>query len=420
MMRSSTRMLIPTLFFAIATQCNLYAQPKKEEVLDAINTCAQYIANVILDSTGRSRCDYNLTEGKWYEYEVPWHTGQAVYSLLAAYKSTQNPAFLAAARRGGDYWISLEIKDHPVLKGMVAASHGDFIGGENYVFATVSDGTPGIYELSRITKDPKYARVATNAAAWMLQHMYYPEQGVCYDVIEAKSGTVMKENSPFWQSKEQQTLNDVARPNTEGWLFKDAYSFSGEPKFRDAFLLLCKSLLQKQGPEGLWMQYMPNYAADKSFHPRFNLWYAESLLEAYDMTGEKQYLEAAAKVARVHAKAQEKDGTLFYEQFIDGREPDRGSICGSAVAFSGIIWMRLVNAGYPAFAENIQRSAKWLLKNRYATDHPDPNLRGGVIETRARTKKGKIWLVNRDIATSFAVRFFSDYLTYQYKQSLQK
>jgi hypothetical protein len=415
MKRNSTLKLISNLVVLLLLAGNLYAQPKKEELLAALNTCANYMANVILDSAGRSRCDYNLTEGKWYEYEVPWHTGQAVYSLLAAYKITKDPAFLSAARRGGDYWISMEIKDHPVLKGMVAASHGDFIGGENYVFATVSDGTPGIYELSRVTNDPKYARVATNAASWMLKNMYYPEQGVCYDVIEAKSGSVMKENSPFWQTKEKQTLNDVARPNTEGWLFKDAFGFSGDKKFKDAFLLLCNSLVQKQGPEGLWMQYMPNHAGEKSFHPRFNLWYAESLLEAYDMTGEKKYLEAAAKVARVHAKAQQKDGTQFYEQFIDGTEPDRGSICGSAVAFSGIVWMRLAKAGYKEFNENIQRSATWLLSNRYAADHPDPNLRGGVIETRARTKKGKIWLVNRDIATSFAVRFFADYLNYQYK-----
>jgi hypothetical protein len=415
MTQNSIRKLICCFFFCCIMQYILHAQPKKEEVLSAINTVGVYIADRILDSGGRSRCDYNLTEGKWYEYEVPWHTGQAVYGLLAAYKATGNNHFLDAARRGGDYWISLEIKDHPVLKGMVAASHGDFIGGENYVFATVSDGTPGIYELSRVTNNPKYARVATNAASWMLQYMYYPERGVCYDVIDAKTGAVMKENSPFWQSKTTQTLNDVARPNTEGWLFKDAFHFSGEKKFKDAFLLLCNSLVQKQGPEGLWMDYMPNFKAEQSFHPRFNLWYAESLLEAFDMTGEKRYLEAAAKVARVHAKAQQKDGTQFYEQFIDGSEPDRGSICGSAVAFSGIVWIRLAKAGYTEFAENIQRSADWILKNRYAADHPDPNLRGGVIETRARNRKGKIWLVNRDIASSFGVRFLVDYLNYQYK-----
>src|SRR5690349_17542460 len=129
MKRNSTRKLISNLLFMLLLGGNLHAQLKKEEVITALNTCATYVADVILDSAGRSRCDYNLTEGKWYEYEVPWHTGQAVYSLLAAYKITKDPAFLNAARRGGDYWISMEIKDHPMLKGMVGASHGDFIGG---------------------------------------------------------------------------------------------------------------------------------------------------------------------------------------------------------------------------------------------------------------------------------------------------
>ena len=32
------------------------------------------------------------------------------------------------------------------------------------------------------------------------------------------------------------------------------------------------------------MRYIPNHREVSSFHPRFNLWYAESLLEAYEMT----------------------------------------------------------------------------------------------------------------------------------------
>ncbi len=404
------------LLLASTIAAPVLAQPKKEEVVSAINSCAGYIANTILDKNGRSRCDYNLTEGKWYDYEVPWHTGQAVYALLAAYKATGNKKFLDAAVRGGNWWTGMEIKDNPKLKGMVGAWHGDFIGGDDFVFATVSDGTPGIYELSRVTGNKKYAQVATNAAAWMLANMYYPEKGVCYDVIDAKTGEVMKENSPFWAAKDKtkQSLFDVSRPNTEGWLFKDAYEFSGDAKFKDAFLLLCNSLVNLQGPEGLWMQFMPNFIDVGSFHPRFNLWYAESLLEAYDMTKDKKYLEAAAKVARVHAKAQQKDGTLYYEHYINGKAPEKGSICGSGVAFSGILWMRLVKEGYTEFKENIEKSAQWILKNRYATNHPDPNLRGGVIETRARFKNGKIWLVNRDIGTSFSVRFLVDYLKYAY------
>ncbi|MBN8878400.1 MAG: hypothetical protein J0I32_12720 [Sphingobacteriales bacterium] len=393
------------------------AQPQKEEITKAINETARYVSEVILDKQGKSRCDYNVTEGKWYEYEVPWHTGQAVNALLAAYKATGNKSYLDAAKRGGNFWISMEIKDHPKLKGMVDARHGDVLGEDFIVFATVSDGTPGIYELSRVTKDPKYAKVATNAASWMLANMYYPEQGVCYDNIDAKTGEVLKEFSPFWKQKAQkdQELFDVSRPNTEGSLFKDAYEFSGDKKFKDAFILLCNSLIEKQGEEGVWMRFMPNSAEAHSFHPRFSLWYAESLIEAFKLTGDRKYLESAAKTARAFAKAQQKDGTIFYDNYTNGQKPDKGSSTGSAVALAGIVWIELSKEGFKEFDPNIEKSATWIIKNRYAEDHPDPNLRGAVLETRTRSKKGKIWLTNRDIGTSFALRFLVDYRNFKFK-----
>jgi len=391
------------------------AQVKKEEVTRAINETAVYIKDVLLDSEGKSRCDYNMTEGKWYPYEVPWHTGQAVLALLQAYKATGNQEYLASAKKGGDYWASLEIKDHPKLKGMVNAIHGDALGDDFIVFATVSDGTPGIYEVSRVTGDKKYARVATNAASWMLANMYYPEKGVCYDNIDAKTGEVLKEYSPFWKKmdKKDQQLINVSRPNTEGYLFKEAFEFSGEKKFRDAYINLCNSLIEKQGPEGVWMQFMPNFADVHSFHPRFSLWYAESLIEAFKLTGDRKYLESAAKTARTFAKAQQKDGTIFYDNYTNGRAPDKGSVTGSATSLAGIVWIGLAKEGYKEFDQNIERSAEWVINNRYGQEHPDVNLRGAVIETRIRFRKGKVWLTNRDIGTSFALRFLVDYKNFK-------
>ncbi len=391
------------------------AQVKKDDVTRAINETAVYIKDVLLDSEGKSRCDYNMIEGKWYPYEVPWHTGQAVLALLQAYKATGNQDYLASAKKGGDYWASLEIKDHPKLKGMVNAIHGDALGDDFIVFATVSDGTPGIYELSRVTGDKKYARVATNAASWMLANMYYPEKGVCYDNIDAKTGEVLKEYSPFWKKmdKKEQSLINVSRPNTEGYLFKEAFEFSGEKKFKDAYINLCNSLIEKQGPEGVWMQFMPNFADVHSFHPRFSLWYAESLIEAFKLTGDRKYLEAAAKTARTFAKAQQKDGTIFYDNYSNGRAPDKGSVTGSATSLAGIVWIGLAKEGYKEFDQNIERSAEWVINNRYGQEHPDVNLRGAIIETRIRFKKGKVWLTNRDIGTSFALRFLVDYKNFK-------
>tara|TARA_R110002126_G_scaffold66963_1_gene170049 strand:+ start:9302 stop:10564 length:1263 start_codon:yes stop_codon:yes gene_type:complete len=387
----------------------------KSSILKAIDESAIYLSTTILDEEGKSRCDYNLTEGKWYPYEVPWHTGQAIYALLHAYKTTENPDYLDRAVTAGNYWSSLQIKDEGKLKGMVKGLHGDFIGNQSIIFATISDGTPGLFELSRVTNNPDYAEVATSAASWMLANMYNEKEGVCYDVVNSK-GEVQKENSPFWEAKnkEEQDLYDVSRPNTEGWLFLDAYNFSKEEKFKDAYINLCNSLLEKQGPEGLWMHFMPNFMDVGSFHPRFNLWYAESLIKAFELTGDRKYLEGAAKTARTYANAQTADGTIYYKNYIDGKEPDKGSICGSSVAFSGIVWMELVKNGYTEFEPKIELSLNWLLKNRFSISHPDPNLRGAVVNTRVRRKKGKNWIVNRDIGTSFGLRFFSDYLNYKY------
>ena len=124
------------------------------------------------------------------------------------------------------------------------------------------------------------------------------------------------------------------------------------------------------------MGFMPNFADEHSFHPRFSLWYAESLIQGYELTGDKKYLVAAANTARAFAKAQQKEGTIFYENYTNGKEPDKGSATGSAVAFAGIVWLKLAAYGYKEFDANIEKSAEWILKNRYAQNHPDPNLRG--------------------------------------------
>ncbi len=132
--------LLTTEVWAQSSQTEL-----RSEILRAVNSCATYAADVLMDEKGKSRCDYELMEGKWYDYEPPWHTGQLIYALVEAYQVTKEQKYLEAARRGGNWWIGMLITDHPRLKGMVRAIHGD--GLENIVFATVSDGTAGLFRL---------------------------------------------------------------------------------------------------------------------------------------------------------------------------------------------------------------------------------------------------------------------------------
>jgi uncharacterized protein YyaL (SSP411 family) len=385
----------------------------ENEILKAINEGAHYASTILLDKDGKSKCDYNVIEGKWYPYEIPWHTGQLIYGLVEAYSITQNQEYLTASKKAGDWWIGLEIRNHPVLNGMVKAFHGDDVG-DIIVFATVSDGTAGLFKLYELTGNKRYADIPVNAGNWMLENMYDKENGVCYDAVDYKTGKVMKENSPFWPDKKEQTLYDLARPNTEGSLFKDMYLYTKNPIYKKAFLNLCNTLIKTQNADGLWMDFTPNDKEEGTIHPRFNLWYVESLLDAYDLTKDRKYLNAAITTMKKYTKLQKKDGTIYYKNYVDGSYK-RGSVCGSAVSFAGILWLRLLDYGEDQqFKENLDLSLKWVLANRYASNHPDPNLAGAFINLRTRKKKGKIWMVNRDIGTSFGLRFLSKYYKYYY------
>lgn len=400
-------------FFALTmllTQSSLFAQDvnKLREIEEGIVSGSKYMKEVLLDENGKSKCEYSIIEGKWYDYEPAWHTGQIIYALTRAYDITKNEEYLSSAKFAADWWCNLQINNNPPLNGMLNAIHGD--GIKYIVFSTVSDGSAGLFHLYKLTGIEKYAKVPTEAGAWMLKNMYIPEKGLCYDMADPKTGEIQKDRSAFWPDKEKQVLNDVARPNNEGSLFLDMYKYNNEEKYKEAFINLSNSLVEKQGKDGLWMDFTPNDKRDHSIHPRFNLWYAEALLDAYDLTGEKKYILAAQKTAQRYKKIQAKDGTFYYTNYTNNTPPDKSSVSGSTVAFAGIIYLRLYRAGYGSeFEKNIELCSSWLLKNRFAEDHPDPNLRGAFVETKIRNKKGLAMVFNRDVGTIFAVRFLADY-----------
>jgi hypothetical protein len=155
------------------------------------------------------------------------------------------------------------------------------------------------------------------------------------------------------------------------------------------------------------MAFEPNDPDTGRVHPRFNVWNAEALLEAYALSRDPAFLEAALKTGRAMARYQDRSGGFAYDLNVDGTSRP-GSITGSATAFSGILWLRLRDYGVgDEFDANIDRSLAWLLANRFAADHPDPNLAGAILETRARTVDGRVRLVVRDIAGAFGLRFLA-------------
>ncbi len=381
----------------------LAAQPvPANEVRAALVETANAIDTVLLDAQGRARGDYDWQSGKWREYEVAWHTGQAIEGLLWAHEVTGDARYLQRARQAGDYWIGLEIKDGP-FKGMINAAHGDRLG-PLINFTTVGNGTPGLFHLSRVTGDQRYADVASRAILWLAENTKVPDEELYYNILDPETGTIWTDKSPH-HDVAKASLTQVARPNIEGSPFLDACLHKKRKSLCNAHDSLALATMQRQDAGGLWMEFEPNNPNTGTVHPRFNSWNAEAMLRQYWQTKDRRYLDSALTTARANVKMMKPDGSFDYVQNVSGKSGTT-SPTGSATAFAGIMWLGLLSEGHTEFEPQIHAAARWLIANRYLADHPDPNLRGQVIERRI--KGGSI--IQRDLGNLFAARFLAMYL----------
>lgn len=395
---------------------------RSAEIARALEEISTYARTALLTEEGSGRADYDLVASEWNDYEIHWHTGQLIWGLVEAGKVLGDPAILADARRAGDWWVSTEFQAPHPLAGLVNAAHGDRLG-PLINWTTVSDGTPGLFALTRATGDPVYADTATRSGDWLWDNTRVPDsvpggEWLFYNIIHPETGIVFTdwdvhkqgaERDPEVSARSPAPINRVARPNIEGFLFEDMCRHTGDQIWCERFAAQAANTLSRQHPNGLWMDFEPNEPDGSQIHPRFNIWNAEALLQAYEITGDRKFLEGAARTARWHRDAGHRDGTHFYRTRADGRY-ERDAVTGSSVAFNGILMLRLKHYGYAEFDSAIETAATWIVKNRFANDHPDPNLAGAVINTRYRPKDGRTRYLQRDVGSTFAMRFLALYL----------
>jgi hypothetical protein len=395
--------LIVTAGLVACAQPTVGQAPNAERVHDvreSIRIAANYAADRLLIPEGRSRGDYDITTGEWLEYEPAWHTGQVVAGLLGAHDVLGDERYLERAKDGADWFIGLRMDEPPALRGMLRAWHDE--ANPRITMTTLTDGAAPIFEVHRRTGDPAVLDALRDAGDWMID-LYIPERRMFYDVITA-DGRVMGRDLPMDPS----IRKDDARYGTEGSYFAHLYRATSDEKYLPYFLEPAEQMVADQ-KNGVWPQLRPNDPESGSLHGRFNIWYAEAMLEAYDLTGDEPYLEAALATARAYATFPDPDGTMYYRHRFDGWRSLQ-SPSGSVLAFTGVLWLRLSRLGYLEFDPLIERAVDWLLANQYPVDHPDPNLAGAYLEFWTKVKNGDFRIYQRDIATAFGLRFLSDYL----------
>ncbi|MEM9839331.1 MAG: hypothetical protein AAF830_09280 [Pseudomonadota bacterium] len=409
-------------FFCVFGTAQAANGPTVEQVNQALRETARYVSEVLITDSGAGLSDYHIRTSSWDEYETHWHTGQLICALVEAYEATGDKRMLDAAEKAGNWWVSTEYQSPHPFAGLVDAAHGNRLG-RLINWTTISDGTPGLFRLSEVTGNATYADAATRSGRWLWENTRVPDtveggEGLFYNLFDPKTGEVLRdwnahirgiERDPAKVDQEGPSpVTEVARPNIEGFLFADMCQHTREEVWCERFLEQADHALSRQHPNGLWMDFEPNDLKTGSVHPRFNIWNAEALVEAYKIAGDRKYIEGAAKTARFFRDATESDGTIYYRSYIDG-PPERTGITGSAVAFSGLLMIELKRADFDEFDEAIDRAARWIVTNRFSSDHPDPNLAGAVINTRTKVRGRGIQLINRDVGTTFGIRFLAAY-----------
>lgn len=369
----------------------------RERLIESLKAASQQASQGLLSVEGQAKGDFYFRDQKWVSYEAAWHTGQLILALSEVMKLVPDERLIQAAMKANHWWKGLEITQGP-LQGFVYADHGDELSGIA-LFATVSDGTPGIFKFA----DAEAQRVALQAAEFLLSHNRGTQPGFYFDAIDLKTGQIFR-NAPV-----PPALVTLERINIEGSLFLDAYYFSKEEKFRTAFLEQCEATVAHQDADGLWMSMSPNDKQSGYVHPRFNMWNAEALLRCFDEFKDRKFLTAAKKTADFYAERQRKDGLLALAPQL-GEEMEKDLYSSSGLALTGIVWIGIEERTQtPTYRANLEKAAAWILMHQYPNDYAIEDLKGAYKDLKFR--KGKKEILNRDLGTIFGLRFLSAYLT---------
>lgn len=222
-----------------------------------------------------------------------FNTGQVLFGWAAAYRETQNPVFLQSAMRAGDFLVE----------------------------AMDADG------------------------AWRRHGSQYARGGV--NVYDARSA----------------------------WGLLEGYGVTHKPEHREAVIRNLDFVLSRQQPNGWYAEC----CLDDDERPLLHTiaYTMEGLLESGAILNEPRFIEGARKAADALLALQRPDGSLA-GRFDRDWHPAAKWSCLTGDAQTAIVWFRLTEiTGEKKYAEAAARMIRYLSSTQNLTSN-DPGIRGGI------------------------------------------
>lgn len=320
---------------------------------------------------GVIRGEYSAARKKWWFFCPVWHTGQAVRALVLASQTLGQPKWMDGARRGAEFIYNHQVFDE------ASPDHGLILAYEDVPTkvntSAVMECMEGLMELADADKDEQAWKRIIAAGDFIVDKMFMPVEGLFRDVYDPQTHTVIVPNP--YRSKD----NIGGRPLVEDAVLVRLFEKTKDQKFLDAHLKVSRTLVADQRPAGNWIDYGPCDPNRGVFHPRHTYWWGLPLLDSYQATGDKRYLETAIASGEFCARAMRKDGGYIRGTYFDfGTDSFGHATSGSASA--AVLFLRLFR---------ITKEPRWMKLAELALsycmmvqliDVQDKNLKGVIVE----------------------------------------
>jgi len=320
--------------------------------------------------TGATR-EYDAQKGCWHVFGPVWHTGQAVKSLVMAYKILKQQNILDAAEKCCRFILNTAILNPDKEDfGMIISQEN----AEPMVSWTscMLESLDGLIYLAEQTGNNKYWDIVNNCLAWTEKKLFLPDEGLFLDDYNIETGEAY--------SAPNTLLHGIpGRPLIDDAVFLKGYHRTKNPKFRETFYLTAQRLLKEEYPEGNWVKFPPCDQIGGFLHPRQAYWWGRPMVMAWLDSGKKEYLECALRAANWYKKAQRLDGGMFRMTSLDFNTTSYGQ-AASGILSAACLWNDLIMAGYKnEYIEPLRRAIRFGNKMQFRKTS-NPNLQGAIIE----------------------------------------